>query len=210
MTWTTYSDYQEYMKRRDDFPDDPINPALNQIVEDIPTGSSVLDVGCGNGRLMLALEKKGCVARGIDLSPAKLVQARAKGLNVLEGNVDEPSPEIQRWLTACYDAATFCKSLGYIQHRHRLFSSLNAGVIYVHKNNPPPLSWSQRLARWRERFGFAQAMTSELSGSWLDAKRSVVNITSTRALRQWGETFGFRSEVIYVFQRQIVVKFWRA
>ena len=187
--WSSYADYKEYMQRCDLYSDKPINPPLCSIVADISPGSRVLDVGCGNGRLLVALEQKGCQTRGIDLAPAAVVRARDKGLNVINGDVDNPSPDIDEWLAQSYDAVTFCKSLSYIKHRDRLFTTLKTGAIYVHES---------------DHFGAGPSDTP-----------SEIVVPSKQALRQWGESFGFRSKVIYMFERRYVcelryvVKFWR-
>jgi len=47
----------------------------------------VLDVGCGPGRHVLALARRGVPALGIDLSPAAVRVARGRGAAVVEGSV---------------------------------------------------------------------------------------------------------------------------
>ena len=43
-------------------------------------GSRVLDIGCGDGALMAALrDDKGCDARGLEIDPANVAAAVAKG-----------------------------------------------------------------------------------------------------------------------------------
>ncbi len=46
----------------------------------LPSGPSthVLDVGCGDGRHILAAAARGCVAVGVDYDPAELLKARAR------------------------------------------------------------------------------------------------------------------------------------
>ncbi len=62
-------------------------------VDAIPAGSSVLDLGCGDGTLMeiLAVEKK-CEVTGIELSESGVRIGKNKGLNVLQGRIDERLP----------------------------------------------------------------------------------------------------------------------
>ncbi len=43
----------------------------------LPAGASVLDLGCGNGRVALALAALGHRAEGIDISPSMIEEARA-------------------------------------------------------------------------------------------------------------------------------------
>ncbi len=55
------------------------------ISETIPAGTSVLDIGCGNGDSLIALaQHKNCTGVGVDFSPemVKLAQAQASKLNL--------------------------------------------------------------------------------------------------------------------------------
>jgi cyclopropane fatty-acyl-phospholipid synthase-like methyltransferase len=45
-------------------------------------GSRILDVGCGNGALLAAAERRGAQAKGITVSPEQVKLCRRKGLNV--------------------------------------------------------------------------------------------------------------------------------
>jgi SAM-dependent methyltransferase len=50
-------------------------------------GERVLDLGCGDGRLTLALQRAGCVVVGVDASPSQVEAARGRGLDarVMDG-----------------------------------------------------------------------------------------------------------------------------
>ena len=60
----------------------------------------VLDVGCGPGRLTLALHQAGLVALGIDTSPSAVTTARRRGAAALERSVFDRVPGTGRWGTA--------------------------------------------------------------------------------------------------------------
>ena len=58
--------------------DPMVKQVRNAILEMIPKGSSVLDIGCGTGKLCFTLhQQKGCQVTGIDLSLRMLDFARA-------------------------------------------------------------------------------------------------------------------------------------
>jgi SAM-dependent methyltransferase len=59
-----------------------------------------LDVGCGPGRHVLALIRRGISALGVELTPAAARIARQQGAPVIEGSVFDPVPRSGQWRTA--------------------------------------------------------------------------------------------------------------
>ena len=59
----------------------------------------VLDVGCGPGRLTVALTERGIPALGVDISRAAVTRARQAGALVLHRSVFDPLPGQGRWAT---------------------------------------------------------------------------------------------------------------
>ena len=59
----------------------------------------VLDVGCGPGRLTVALTERGIPALGVDISRAAVAQARRAGAPALRRSVFDPLPGHGRWAT---------------------------------------------------------------------------------------------------------------
>lgn len=69
---------------------DELNPEFKYIVDLIEPGSHVLDLGCGEGQLLKALQQeKRAHVQGIELSPAAIQACVAKGLFVYQGDLDE-------------------------------------------------------------------------------------------------------------------------
>ena len=60
----------------------------------------VLDIGCGPGRHVVALGRRGVMALGVDIAPAAVHLARSRGALVLERSVFERVPGAGRWATA--------------------------------------------------------------------------------------------------------------
>ena len=60
----------------------------------------VLDVGCGPGRHLLALNRAGVPALGIDTSPEAVAIARRRGVSALVRSVFDRLPGAGRWGTA--------------------------------------------------------------------------------------------------------------
>jgi len=66
-----------------------LRPDLAAIAAHVTPGARVLDIGCGDGGLMGALEaEKGCDARGLELDPALVGRCVARGLSVVQGDAD--------------------------------------------------------------------------------------------------------------------------
>jgi SAM-dependent methyltransferase len=59
----------------------------------------VLDVGCGPGRLTVALADRGIPALGVDISRAAVARARQAGARALHCSVFDPLPREGRWAT---------------------------------------------------------------------------------------------------------------
>ncbi|MCJ2179079.1 methionine biosynthesis protein MetW [Novosphingobium album (ex Hu et al. 2023)] len=67
-----------------------LRPDLAVIAANVASGSSLLDVGCGDGTLMAALrDQKHCDARGMELDPANVGTCVARGLAVIQGDADK-------------------------------------------------------------------------------------------------------------------------
>lgn len=57
----------------------------------------VLDVGCGPGRIVAALDRLGIAALGVDPAPAAVDMARRRGAEVVQGSVFDPLPDEGGW-----------------------------------------------------------------------------------------------------------------
>ena len=65
-------------------------PDFHIIGEIIQPGSKVLDLGCDEGELLAWLvENKRVLARGVEISSAKVRKAIARGVSVYQGDIDE-------------------------------------------------------------------------------------------------------------------------
>lgn len=63
------------------------------VVSLVKEGSSIIDLGCGNGSLIQKLIKeKNVRARGVELSPSGVEICKQKGLDVTEGRIDTALP----------------------------------------------------------------------------------------------------------------------
>jgi methionine biosynthesis protein MetW len=59
----------------------------------IQNGATVVDLGCGNGSLLARLQKdRSARVKGVELSPSGIQACHAKGLDVIQGRIDERLP----------------------------------------------------------------------------------------------------------------------
>lgn len=63
---------------------------LRRIIDLVPQGARVLDLGCGDGALMAHLrDTRRCDVRGIEIEPDRVAAAIARGLSVVQADLDE-------------------------------------------------------------------------------------------------------------------------
>ena len=67
----------------------PLRADLAVIAANVVPGSSVLDVGCGEGELMEVLQReRQCDARGMEIDAEAVERCVARGLSVVQGDAD--------------------------------------------------------------------------------------------------------------------------
>jgi methionine biosynthesis protein MetW len=86
-----------------------LRPDLAVIARNVAPGSRVLDVGCGDGALMAALrDGSGVDARGLEIDPANVAAAVARGLSVVQGDADT---DLADYPDASFDYAILSQTL---------------------------------------------------------------------------------------------------
>ena len=81
-------DYENYWKAKASFEFSLRYPVFAEVIEE---GSSVLDIGCGNGATLKFLkEQKNVKGEGIDISQEAVKIARSKGLKAFVADISSP------------------------------------------------------------------------------------------------------------------------
>ena len=86
-----------------------LRPDLRIIADHVASGARVLDVGCGDGALMAVLRaEKRVDARGLEIDPANVAAAVARGLSVVQGDADT---DLADYPDASFDYAVLSQTL---------------------------------------------------------------------------------------------------
>ena len=135
---------------------------LELIASLVPTGSRVLDLGCGRGELLAHLrETRGCSGYGIEIADADVLACEQRGVNVIQLNLEEG--------LALFDDASFdvVLQLDTLQHlrntEHMLRETARVGRLGI-VSFPNFAHWPNRLSVLRGRM----PVTKVLPYQWYD------------------------------------------
>jgi SAM-dependent methyltransferase len=116
----------------------------------------VLDIGCGPGRLVVALAARGVPALGVDASPVAVDQALAKRAPALVRSVFDPLPGTGRWASALLldgNVGIGGDPVRLLRRTAELLDPCGRAVVEVE----PPGTSTQRVQARVERGGQASA-----------------------------------------------------
>ncbi|AFY57881.1 methyltransferase, cyclopropane fatty acid synthase [Rivularia sp. PCC 7116] len=89
----------------------------------IPTGSRVLDIGCGwGGRAKMLIAERNCSVTGISCSAAQVEYCRSLGLNVLQQDLDQDIDE----LPDEYDIVFSLEMISHIRNKAQLLRQMRS------------------------------------------------------------------------------------
>ncbi|MHA6317796.1 methionine biosynthesis protein MetW [Altererythrobacter sp. CAU 1778] len=175
--------------RRGPQPSVSLRPDLAVIAQNVAPGSRVLDIGCGDGALMLALGERGCDVRGIEIDGDSVERCVSQGLSVVQGDADR---DLADYPDKAFDVAVLSQTLQTAARPDLMLDQLlRVGrTAYVSFPN---------FAHWRMRRDLLikgrMPVTRHLPVSWFETQNihhltvsdflSLVELKRARVERRW-------------------------
>jgi len=136
---------------------------LRLIAAEIPLGARVLDVGCGTGALLAELrDVKRIDGRGLELDPAKVSAAVARGLAVIQGDADR---DLADFPSNGFDYAILSQTIQAMPRPGATLTELSRIAARVVVSFPNFAHWSVRAALL---IGGRMPRTRALPADWHD------------------------------------------
>ncbi len=133
------------------------------IADHVAPGSRVLDIGCGDGALMAALrDRRDVDARGLEIDPANVAAAVARGLSVVQGDADR---DLAAYPDASFDYAILSQTLQTTRGPHLVLDDLLRIGRRAFVSFPNFAHWRVRLSLL---WGGRMPVTRQLPESWYD------------------------------------------
>lgn len=157
---------------------------LQMIASWIESGSKVLDLGCGEGDLLLYLkENKQVIGTGIEHIEEKVAQCIERGLSVLQGDINE---EVLDYPDDTFDYAILSQTLQQVYEPAKLIQELlrigKKGIVSF----PNFSHWGIRLHLLTT--GFAP-ITKQLPYEWYDTPN--IRVITIKDFRKFSKGVGF-------------------
>ena len=120
-----------------------LRPDLAIIAGAVPARARVLDVGCGDGELIAALNDQGVDARGLEIDPANVTAAIARGQSVVQGDANR---DLADYPDDAFDYAILSQTLQTTERPDRVVDELLRIAPRAFVSFPNFAHWRIRLA----------------------------------------------------------------
>ena len=120
-----------------------LRPDLAIIADAVPRAARVLDVGCGDGELMAALQGKGVDARGLEIDADNVTAAIARGQSVVQGDANR---DLADYPDDAFDYAILSQTLQTTERPDRVVDELLRIAPRAFVSFPNFAHWRIRLA----------------------------------------------------------------
>jgi len=142
------------------------------VVSSVPSGSYILDYGCGPGRISTMLARQGFRVRGLDPSPRMIAMAKQQPLDDLEVEFETCAFFPDALPAGAFDAIVCSSVIEYADDPEKFLQKFAAalrpsGALIISFANSPSLSRSWYKLRYPDHYRAARQHT--WSGSTFDA-----------------------------------------
>jgi 2-polyprenyl-3-methyl-5-hydroxy-6-metoxy-1,4-benzoquinol methylase len=145
-----------------------------KLLDLVPSGSRVLDVGCSAGYLAERLVAKGCTVTGVELDPEAAAEARRFCAEVVVGDVERmelPFEPASFDVIACGDLVEHLRDPGAFLARVRPLLRPGGRLILT---TPNVANWSIRLLLLLGRFDYTERGILDRTHTHLFTRRTLV------------------------------------
>lgn len=144
-------------------PDPLVKLTDETIIAQIPSGSRVLDLGCGDGRLLARLrDTHGASIQGIELNLQEMLIAMGRGVPIIQADLDEGLEGVP---DRSFDFAVLSQTLQQVRHPRLILKEMLRVATQALVVVPNFGHWRVRLQLLR--YGRAP-VTSSLPYEWYD------------------------------------------
>ena len=135
---------------------------MELIAELVPSGSRVLDLGCGNGELLAHLQsQRRCTGYGIDLFDDNVLACARRGVNVIQLNLEEG---LAMFEDQSFDVVLQLDTLQHLRNTEKmLFETARVGRVGI-VSFPNFAHWPNRVSIFTGRM----PVTKVLPYQWYD------------------------------------------
>lgn len=161
-----------------------LRPDLAAIAAWIAPGSSVLDLGCGDGSLLAWLQReKGCRCVGVELDDAKVLACVAQGVEVVQQNLDDG---LALFSDGSFDTVLQLETLQMMIHTEAILRELGRVGRESIVTFPNFAFWSNRVSLVRGRMPVTRALPYQ----WYDTPN--MRFSTFSDFRDLARRSGFR------------------
>ena len=165
-------------------PPDPAASLTDRLISaEIPPGARVLDLGCGDGRLLAALrDAAGCRVTGVELDEAAFTAALRRRVPALRLDLDAGLPDLP---AGGFDVAVLSQTLQQVRRPHAVLNEMLRVA-------PRAVVVVPNFGHWRVRaqllFGGRAPVTNALPHAWYDTPN--LHVMTLHDFRDLAESLG--------------------